>query len=134
MAMRSLEVQKAVVTALKVAPAVAALVGTRVYDQPPQSPTYPYIRIGDVQGEPWEGTNLAGWSGVMEIDCWSQKPGKVEAQQIGNAAFNALHRVDGLTLDADYHITGDIIGQSGHTFEEDRATIVRLRYQFRTHD
>lgn len=131
---RALEVQKAVKTALDAATTLTAIVGTRIYDQPPQSPTYPYLRIGDVLGDPWEATNMEGWEGVMDIDCWSRKPGKVEAQQIANAAFSALHRVDDLTLDADTHVTGDIIGHSAHTFEEDGVTVVRLRYRFRTHN
>lgn len=43
----SFPLQQAIYTALTGAAAVTALVGSRVYDEPPESPTFPYITIGD---------------------------------------------------------------------------------------
>ena len=45
----SLVLQGAVVTLLKSTAAVAAIVGARVYDSVPESPTFPYITVGDDQ-------------------------------------------------------------------------------------
>nr|MBA3570571.1 DUF3168 domain-containing protein [Pyrinomonadaceae bacterium] len=45
----SLELQKAIVAALRSAAGVTAIVGQRIYDQPPASPAFPYTSIGPGQ-------------------------------------------------------------------------------------
>jgi hypothetical protein len=88
----TLEVQKALVALLKADGAIAALVGTRVYDPAPQNPTYPFISFGPKYGSPWDTDTDLGWELSMQIDCWSRKIGVAECGQIVAAVKAAVHR------------------------------------------
>ena len=99
MADRAPEVQKAVVAALKANAGVSALVGSRVYDRPPQDVAYPYLRIGPVLVAPFDGDELRGSEIVMPIHCWVAGPRPVEARLIAKAVVSALHW-SSLTLEA----------------------------------
>ena len=99
MADRTPEVQKAVVAALKANAGVTALVGSRVYDRPPQDVTYPYLRIGDALVAPFDGDELRGSEIVMPIHCWVAGPCPVEARLLAKAVVAAMHW-SSLSLDA----------------------------------
>lgn len=99
MADRVVEVQKAIVAALKADAGVSALVGARVYDRPPQSVVYPYVRIGQTFTAPFDAQELRGSEIIMPIHCWVDGPRPVDARRLAAAVEKALHWVD-LTLDA----------------------------------
>jgi len=128
----SLEIQQAVVAALKADGAVAALVGARVYDEPPEAPTYPLIELGPGFGEPWEGTTMAGWRLVQTVNCWSRKPGRVEALQIAAAVTAALHRVQ-LTLSTQSYVPALNVGQNTISQDDGITTLAAIRFEFLTH-
>jgi len=133
MADSTLEVLEAVVARLKATGAVTALVGQRIYNQPPHTPTFPYIEISVVAGQPWEAQQMFGWQGLFDIDCYSQAPGNVEALQISIAVNNALHLEDGLALDTQNFVTGDCIDSFSDLDQENSYSVATRRYQFRTH-
>lgn len=93
----SLVLQGAVVTLLKNAAAVAALVGARVYDTVPANPTFPYITVGDDQVLPDLAEQYDGADVIMTINGWSHAVGYPEIKQIG-AAINAAMTDAVLTL------------------------------------
>jgi len=87
----SLELQGAVVARLKAYPAVAALVGLRVYDHIPDNPAFPYISIGPVTEVDDSADCIIGSEVTFQIDAWSREPGFVQARRIANAVRAALH-------------------------------------------
>lgn len=89
--MSALELQKAIVTKLKADSAISALVGTRVYDIPPPSPTFPYISIGPDNTLPSRADCYDGKEIHQQIDVWSRQPNSREATQIIEAATSALN-------------------------------------------
>lgn len=84
-----LEIQKALVTALKATGGVGT--GDRVYDRVPAVPVFPYIRVGDDQVI---GDDLDGCEDLSEVFCrihvWSRAVGKPEAKTIAGAVRTRL--------------------------------------------
>ena len=98
MADSSLDLQKAIVAALKASGELAALVGTRIYDQPPANAVKPYVSLGPEDWIEADGVGILAYAGAVQIDAWSIASGKPEAKRIANAVQNALHQAP-LVLD-----------------------------------
>lgn len=81
----SLEVQAAIVAALKTNGALPAVVGARVYDSVPTSPTFPYVTLGDCQVLPDKAECIDGAELFLQIDVWSRAVGFPESKQIAKA-------------------------------------------------
>jgi hypothetical protein len=88
----ALALQKALVAALKADAGIAALVGTRVYDQPPQSATRPYIRIGGIEPRlvRTDGKKAGGLTFGIEAHSRPLTSGRVEATRCAEAIVAAL--------------------------------------------
>lgn len=85
----------AVVAALVNAPALAAIVGARVYDSVPQETTYPFCQVTVETGEPYDGVRLDGWECLVRVDHWSRNGGRVqEAHEMAAASYGALHNAE----------------------------------------
>jgi hypothetical protein len=93
----SLDLQGAVVKALKADAGVKAIVGAGVFDtvarKPDGSPNvaFPYIALGDMQMLPElaECTNAA--TNFVTLHLWSRAVGFPEVKQLGAAVIKALH-------------------------------------------
>ncbi|WP_073330059.1 DUF3168 domain-containing protein [Wenxinia saemankumensis] len=86
------ELQKALVAVLRADAAVAALVGVRIYDEPPQTPVRPFIRIGNIEGAPvrTDGIETAALI-TFSVEGHSRPlAGRVEAARVVAAAIAAL--------------------------------------------
>lgn len=86
----SLVLQGAIVSALKNTSGVTALVGQRIYDQAPPSPTFPYVTLGDMQVLPDKANCIDGVEVFTQIDAWSRTVGYPEVKNIGKAISAAL--------------------------------------------
>ena len=86
----SLEIQAAVVAALKTSGALPAAIGSRVYDSVPTAPTFPYITLGDCQVLPDKAGCIDGAELFMQIDVWSRTVGFTEAKQIAKSVVTKL--------------------------------------------
>jgi len=86
----TLELQGAIVTALKAAAGVTALVGVRVYDMVPAASEFPYISLGPTDEVSDDTDCTDGFEITLQIDCWSRKPGFPEARQLADAVRQAL--------------------------------------------
>lgn len=98
----SLDLQGAIVQALKGNSAVASLVGGRIYDAVPTNATKPYISYGgDDESMPEiEGGGCADVIQVyMQIDAWSVAVGQPEVKRIAGAVRLALNGAE-LTLES----------------------------------
>jgi hypothetical protein len=86
-----LAIQKAIVGRLRTDGGVTALVGTRVYDQPPPNPTFPYISLGPDNVVPSRADCYDGSDVTIQIDAWSRAVGFPEVKAISEAVRLALH-------------------------------------------
>ena len=91
----ALELQKGVRAALVANSSLTALVAARVYDEPPQNVTYPFVRFGDIQPRSMDTDGSTGADITFNIEGYSQTTGRVEATQIAEAVRTALHRQEG---------------------------------------
>lgn len=90
----SLELQVAIAARLKADAAVTTVVGGRVYDSIPPSPTFPYVSFGPTD-EVTDDTNCTnGFDISVQIDCWSRKFGFLEVKAVSDAIRAALHDFD----------------------------------------
>ncbi|MEM8822039.1 MAG: DUF3168 domain-containing protein [Pseudomonadota bacterium] len=91
---------KALIAALKASADVAAIVGPRVYDEPPQAAKPPYIRLGALEPRPLRTSCNAGERINFGLEAHSRpKSGRVEATKMLEAIKLVLDgRPDVLTL------------------------------------
>ncbi len=86
----SLPLQSSLIAVLRANAPVAALVGARVYDSVPPTPTFPYVALGDVQVIPDKADCIDGVEVFAQIDGWSRAVGYPEVKRIGAAIVAAL--------------------------------------------
>lgn len=131
----ALAVQKAVVAALRANAAVSAIVGARVFDQPPQGAEFPYVELGDIQtiGRPTD--RLLPSEVYVTLHTWSRAVGKVETRRVMGAIRDALdeaalalegHALDVLQYETG-HATDDPDGLTKHGVMTFRALTHALR-------
>lgn len=89
----ALALQKGLRAALVADAAVTAIVGTRIYDEPPQGVTYPYLRFGAIEAEALDTDSTAAATVFVTIEGHSRSAsGRVEAVQMAEAVRSVLHR------------------------------------------
>ena len=102
----TLELQGAIVAALKADTAVTAIVGARIYDRVPRgsdgniSALMPFVGIG-----PWDELTedadcVPGESIAVDIECWSDEPGFPQIHRLNAAVKAALHDDDTIQIAA----------------------------------
>jgi hypothetical protein len=92
----ALELQVALVALLGADAGVTALVSDRIYDEPPQHVTRPYVRIGGIEPRPVRSDCGQAADVVFGIEVYSRPDsGRVEATRCGEAIVAAL---DGASL------------------------------------
>lgn len=101
----ALALQKGLRAALVANAGVTTLVSTRVYDEPPQNVTFPYLRFGDINPTAFDTDTKVGATVAITLEANSRSAsGRVEAVKIVEAVNAALHRqeasvtVTGFTL------------------------------------
>jgi len=88
-----LALQKGVRAALVADAGVSALIGTRLYDEPPQNVAFPYARFGGIEPLAFDTDTQEGALVSFTIEAYSRSAsGRVEAAQIAEAVKAALHR------------------------------------------
>jgi hypothetical protein len=90
----SLPLQAAVISALKVDPAVAAVVADRVFDRVPTNSAKPYVAFGPSQILPEYADDYEGSSETFQLDGWSTAYGKEEIKRLGRAMRDALSHAE----------------------------------------
>ena len=65
---------------------VTALVSTRVYDEPPQTPTFPYVRFLAIEPLAFDTDTTEGSLVTVTFECHSRSAsGRVEASRVAEA-------------------------------------------------
>jgi hypothetical protein len=89
----SLSLQKGILAALAANSGVTDLVSTRIYDEPPQNVTYPYVRFGNIEPSAFDTDTAEGALVDLSLEVHSRSAsGRVEAMQVAEAIKVALHR------------------------------------------
>lgn len=87
----ALALQKALIAHLRAAAPLVALVGVRVYDEPPPSVTFPYVRLGGLDASPLRMDCYTDTDITFAVEVHSRPiAGKVEATRIAEAVRYAL--------------------------------------------
>ena len=89
--------QAAVLACLRADSSVSALLDGRIHDEPPATPSYPYVTIGRTETRPWGGLNGEGVEHAVTLTCVSRFGGAEEAKAVVAAMRAALHGAE-LTL------------------------------------
>ena len=88
-----LSLQRGLRAALAADTDVTAIVSSRIYDEPPQNVSFPYLRFGDITPAAFDTDTIEGALVTVSIEGHSRSPsGRVEAAQIAEAVKAALHR------------------------------------------
>lgn len=97
----SLDLRHALLSRLLADGGVAALVGTRIYDNPPAAPVFPYLSFGSVD---WSTENLDGLDArriSLQIDAWVRSFGRLwPVMELTDAVAQALHAWRGEARDS----------------------------------
>jgi len=92
----ALAMQKGLRAALVANAGVTAIVSTRVYDEPPQNVTFPYLRFDQITANAFDTDSTVGSAVDITIEANSRSAsGRVEAVQMVEAVRAALHRQEG---------------------------------------
>jgi hypothetical protein len=94
------ELQKAIFEALGANAALAALVGTRIFDHAPANVSFPYITFGRTSVYDWSTGTESGSEQLFTLHVWSKGKGKKEVLEIMELARTTLHDA---ALDLDGH-------------------------------
>lgn len=75
--------------------ALSGLVAGRVYDEPPEPPTYPYVRVGQIEVGIVPTDGRTAWQVTFGVEAHSRPvAGRVEATRIVESIVNALEDAD----------------------------------------
>lgn len=92
----ALSLQKGLRAALIADSSITDIVSTRVYDEPPQNATFPYLRFNEISPTAFDTDTIEGALVGISLEAHSRSPsGRVEAVQIVEAVKAALHRQEG---------------------------------------
>lgn len=84
------ELQGQIVTLLKASPELTVLIGGRIYDRVPESPTFPYVSFGPSDEISDDADCIDGFEVTMQLDVWSRAVGFPECRRIVDAVRKAL--------------------------------------------
>jgi hypothetical protein len=76
-----------------------ALLGERIYDDPPADVIFPYLTLGRVESRPADSASRDALEHAITLHAWSRHGGRAETLDIIVALRAALHNA-ALTLDA----------------------------------
>lgn len=125
----SLAVQTAVFTRLAGDPALAGLIGGRLFDRRPESRIFPHVVIGEAETLADDSATRAGQVHTLTLHAWSRYRGRAEAKRILAALSAALHR-QGLALTGDMACVQVLVTYSAIIDDDDGVTshgVLRLR-------
>lgn len=100
----NLELQGAILTRLKAVSAVTTLIGQRIYDAVPATPSFPYVSFGPSDEISDDSDCIAADDIAIQIDAWSRATGFPEVKNIAAAVRAALREYE-FTLSANAFVS-----------------------------
>jgi hypothetical protein len=120
--------QQAVYAALLADAGVAALAGTRVFDDVPGDAAMPYVVIGEDRESDWSTATESGSEHILSLHVWSRASGHKEAKLLCDAVRAAL---DGAALAVSGATLIDIRYQATQYSRESDGRTIRAALTFR---
>jgi hypothetical protein len=120
--------QQAVYAALLADGGVAALAGTRVFDDVPGDAAMPYVVIGEDRESDWSTATESGSEHILSLHVWSRASGHKEAKLLCDAVRAAL---DGAALAVSGATLIDIRYQATQYSRESDGRTIRAALTFR---
>jgi hypothetical protein len=117
----SLEIQKAIVAALKADVGVNAIIAGRIYDAVPMNAVKPYVSFGPFDVLPDVGDCIDGGSVFVTLDGWAAGPDTVAVKRLGVAVAAALDEAP-LSLDAPQRLVEMTIERTQYLRDPDGIT------------
>jgi hypothetical protein len=124
----SFSLQAAIFGALSSDATLQSLIGARLYDDVPQTPTFPYAVIGDDAETNWDTATEQGSEHIVSVDAWSQGGGHKESKAIADAVRAVL---DGAALSPSGQTLVDIRYQGAAFARADDGETYRATLKFR---
>jgi hypothetical protein len=124
----SFSLQAAIFAALSADSTLQSLIGTRLYDDVPRAPVFPYVVIGDDAETNWDTATEQGSEHIVGIDVWSQGGGHKESKAIADAVRAVL---DGAALSPSGQTLIDIRYQGAAFTRADDGETYRAALKFR---
>jgi hypothetical protein len=81
---------------------VALLGGPHIYDEPPRTPAFPYVTLGEARVEDFSGDGEPAEEHRLVLHAWSRQGGHREAHLIAGAVLQALD--DAALAPAGHHL------------------------------
>lgn len=72
----------------------AALVGAKIYDEPPKSPVFPYVTLGEARSRNFSAGDEFAEEHQLTLHVWSRQGGHSEAHRVAGAVMQSLDDVD----------------------------------------
>ncbi|TFV34556.1 DUF3168 domain-containing protein [Bradyrhizobium frederickii] len=85
------DIRAAIEAKLKATPAVADLVGDRIFDRVPAKPEFPLVTIGNMQVIPESADGVDAAETAVTIHVWDQFKQADKSRKVGGAVVSALH-------------------------------------------
>ncbi len=84
--------RRGIYQALAGSPALGSMLGgTRIYDDPPQAASYPFITLGQSTLRDWSTGSEGGAEHLVTLHVWSRTGGKKQVHDIIEEIKTALH-------------------------------------------
>jgi hypothetical protein len=88
----SVELQKLIFDRLVADPGVHAVVGDRIYENPPEGATFPYVSFGPSDVIEDDAECITGRVETIQIDCWARQDAQISpVKALSDAVKSALH-------------------------------------------
>ena len=101
----ALALQKGLRATLVSDSALAGIVSTRIYDEPPQDAAFPYLRFGEISPNAFDTDTIEGALVDITFEAHSRSSsGRVEAVQMAEAVKSALHRQESAVSVAGFNL------------------------------
>jgi predicted oxidoreductase len=107
---------------------VAALGGTKIFDEAPRNIEAPYITFSDTQVRDWSSSLSRGAEHLFVIAVWSAERGTTQAIEIGNSVIGIL---DDAMLDLDGYKLVNLRFVQFETKREANGRFARVNLRFR---
>lgn len=94
MATEDVALRQAIITRLKGDTGIAAIVGDRIYEEPPANPVWPFIRYGVDISIAFRGDGIRGEDKTVTIHAFVNGPGQNVASSLARLIRLSLDEVD----------------------------------------
>lgn len=99
----------------------AAVTPASVYDVVPNTPTYPFVLVGDDASKDWSSSEAFGEDVTVTVHVWSQDIDREELKTLQQQIYGALH--DQNLVVTGYSVAALLFLSSESIFDEEKGAL-----------